>query len=121
MLLWELDFQTKEEKNSKRFFQYENEFDLHNLHDCDAVKKISKTILNEHDERWRIILGLDSFCNWISINERKNSNKYNSSSIDKHWLYNDDINIGIIEFIIRWSFFSIDDKHRLNKIGCWRR
>lgn len=53
---------------------------LHNLHDCDAVKKASKTILNELDERCKTILGFISFCNCISINERSNSSINNSSS-----------------------------------------
>jgi len=53
---------------------------LHSLQDCDAVKKASKTILNEHDARCKTILGLHSFFNCISINERSNSRINNSSS-----------------------------------------
>lgn len=36
---------------------------LHNLQDCDAVNKASNTILNEHDDRCKTILGFDSFFN----------------------------------------------------------
>lgn len=78
MLLLKLKIEIEKQKShEKKIFEWNN---LHNLHDCDAVKNASKTILNEHDDRCRTILGLLSFCNCISINDRSNSSINNSSS-----------------------------------------
>lgn len=51
MLQLELEFEKKRKGLILEMLNELDLFDLHNLHDCDAVKKISKTILNEHDER----------------------------------------------------------------------